>query len=78
MCHLIGQAAAQGARLALFPEALILAYPRGLGFGTVIGNRTEVGWRAYARYWDAAVDVPGPLTERIGEAAAASISRSAW
>jgi nitrilase len=67
---LIHEAAKAGARLALLPEALIPAYPRGLSFGVVVGSRTEAGRRAYARYWDASVEVPGPVTEAIGEAAA--------
>jgi nitrilase len=70
VCRLVAVAAAQGARLALFPEALIPAYPRGLSFGTVVGSRTEAGRRAYARYWDESVEIPGPITSAIGEAAA--------
>ena len=69
-CRLIQEAAKEGARLVLLPEAFIPAYPRGLSFGTVIGSRTEAGRRAYARYWDESVDVPGPVTQAIGEAAA--------
>lgn len=70
VCRLIHDAATQGARLILFPEALIPAYPRGLSFGTVVGSRSEAGRRAYARYWDESVEVPGSVTEAIGEAAA--------
>lgn len=68
-CQLIGAAAAEGARLVLLPEAFIPAYPRGLSFGTVVGNRTEAGRRAYARYWQESVEVPGPVTELISSAA---------
>lgn len=63
---LTAQAAAGGARLVLFPEAFIPAYPRGLSFGTVVGNRTDAGRRTFARYVANAVDVPGPTTERLG------------
>src|SRR5215211_936636 len=70
VCRLIREAAEQGARLVLLPEAFISAYPRGLSFGTVVGSRTESGRRAYARYWDESVDVPGTVTQAIGEAAA--------
>jgi len=42
-CDLINQAAEQGARLVLFPEAFVPAYPRGLSFGTVVGSRTPGG-----------------------------------
>jgi nitrilase len=38
-CRLTQEAAAQGAKLTLFPEAFVPAYPRGLSFGTVIGSR---------------------------------------
>jgi predicted amidohydrolase len=37
------EAAAKGARLALFPEAFVSAYPRGLDFGAVVGSRSEEG-----------------------------------
>lgn len=67
-CDLIGEAAAQGARVVLFPEALIPAYPWGLRFGTVVGGRTLPGRRTWARYWANAVEVPGPATQAIGRA----------
>ena len=68
-CRLITDAAAQGAQLILFPEAFIPAYPRGLGFGTVVGGRSEAGRRTWGRYWANSVDVPGPATEMLGAAA---------
>ncbi|MBI3998666.1 MAG: carbon-nitrogen hydrolase family protein [Armatimonadetes bacterium] len=67
--RLIGEAASGGARLVVFPEALIPAYPWGVRFGTRIGGRTLDGRRAWARYWANAVEVPGPATEAIGAAA---------
>lgn len=67
--QLVEQAVAQGARLILFPEAFIPAYPRGLSFGITIGNRTAEGRRLWQRYWENAVDVPGPATEQLGQAA---------
>lgn len=66
---LIGQAASMGARLLLFPEAFIPAYPRGLSFGTVVGERKPGGRETWQRYWANSVDVPGPVTVAIGEAA---------
>jgi nitrilase len=68
--ELIGQAAACGAQLILFPEVFIPAYPRGLSFGFLVGSRTEAGRRDWQRYFDNSVIVPGPETERIGAAAA--------
>lgn len=63
------EAAAQGARLILFPEAFVPAYPRGLSFGVTVGQRTPEGRRLWQKYWENAVDVPGPATERLGQAA---------
>lgn len=71
-CRLIREAAGQGARLILLPEAFIPAYPWGLRFGTAVGGRTLAGRKAWARYWANAVDVPGPATEAIGKAAKAA------
>jgi nitrilase len=68
-CQLTADAAAQGAQLLVFPEAFIPAYPRGLGFGTVVGSRSPSGRRTWERYWANAVDVPGPATETLGAAA---------
>jgi nitrilase len=68
-CQLIAEAAAQGAELMLFPEAFIPAYPRGLGFGTVVGSRSAAGRRTWERYWANAVEVPGPVTHALGQAA---------
>ena len=67
--HLVQEAAAQGVQLIVFPEAFIPAYPRGLSFGTVVGSRSEAGRRLWARYWANSVDVPGPITEVLAQAA---------
>ena len=67
-CRLILEAARQDAKLILFPEALIPAYPRGLSFGAVVGSRSSSGRRTWQRYWENAIDVPGPAIETIGEA----------
>ena len=67
--RLTAEAAATGAQLILFPEALIPAYPRGLGFGTVVGSRSPSGRLTWETYWSNAVDVPGPTTEALGAAA---------
>jgi nitrilase len=66
---LIREASAQGAKLLLFPEAFIPVYPRGLSFGMVVGSRSPEGRRLWGRYWENSVEVPGPVTEAIGEAA---------
>lgn len=65
----IKETARQGVGLLLFPEAFIPAYPRGLAFGTVVGDRTPEGRQTWQRYWENAVDVPGPVTRQLGKAA---------
>ena len=66
--RLIHEAAKQGARLIVFPEAFIPAYPWGVRFGTVVGSRTPAGRHAWARYWANAVEVPSTVTETLGKA----------
>lgn len=63
---LIGEAAAGGARLILFPEAFIGGYPRGLGFGTVVGSRSPQGRGQWLDYYRSAVEIPGPEVNTIG------------
>jgi len=68
-CRLTAEAARRGARLILFPEAFIPCYPRGLSFATTVGSRRPEGRRTWQAYWEGAVEVPGPVTERLGRAA---------
>jgi nitrilase len=67
--HWIAEAAAAGAKLVLFPEALIGGYPKGEDFGARVGWRTPEGRALFARYHECAIDVPGPVTERLAECA---------
>lgn len=69
---LTAEAAASGAQLVVFPEAFLSAYPRGLNFGAVVGSRTDAGREEYRRYWESAVDVPGPAVETLGQIAGES------
>jgi predicted amidohydrolase len=69
VAELTAEAAGQGAQLVLFPEAFIPAYPRGLGFGTVVGSRKPAGRQTFQRYWEQAVDLPGRAAAAIGAAA---------
>ena len=66
------EAAAKGASLVVFPEAFVSAYPRGLDFGAVVGNRTDEGRRDFQRYWESSVDVPGPAVDQLGRMARAN------
>ena len=69
--QLIAAAAATGARVVVFPEAFIGGYPKGLSYGLVIGARDSAGREEFRRYLECAITVPGPHTERLGQAAAA-------
>jgi nitrilase len=64
------QAAAQGARLVVFPEALLGGYPKGASFGAPIGMRRPEGRAAFAAYHKAAIDLDGPEVALLAEAAA--------
>ena len=68
---LIGQAAA-GADLVVFPEAFISAYPKGIDFGTVVGGRSAEGRIWFRKYFESAIDVPGPAVDALGAMARAN------
>jgi len=67
--ELAADAAGQGAELVLFPEAFVSAYPKGSSFGAAVGRRTPEGREEFRRYFESAVDVPGPAVELFGEMA---------
>jgi nitrilase len=62
-------AAGQGAELAVFPEAFVGGYPKGIDFGARVGSRTSEGRDWFRRYFDAAIALPGPELEQICAAA---------
>lgn len=45
--------------LVVMPEALLGGYPKGEGFGTLLGYRLQEGREAYARYFEQSITVPG-------------------
>jgi nitrilase len=63
------RAAKQGAKLVLFPEAMIAAYPKGAMFGSFLGGRTDEGRDLFGRYHDSASELPGPVSERLAQIA---------
>ncbi len=67
--QLAAEAAQRGAKLALFPEAFVCAYPKGLDFGARVGMRTREGREDFRRYFDSAVDVPGPAVDFMARVA---------
>jgi predicted amidohydrolase len=66
--RLLGEAAAQGARLAVLPETFVSIYP-----GNAWGRKAaEFGGfdELWERLWASSVDVPGPVVDRLVSACA--------
>jgi nitrilase len=72
LSDLTADAHRRDAKLTLFPEAFVSAYPRGHGFGAVIGMRSPEGREQFRLYWDSAVDVPGPHVDQLAGVAKAN------
>ncbi len=66
---LAADAARGGSQLLVFPEAFVSAYPKGLDFGARVGSRTPEGREDFRRYFESAVEVPGPAIDFLGEVA---------
>ena len=69
LVELTRDAAARAANIVVFPEAFVGGYPKGLDFGARLGSRSPEGRDDFRRYFESAIDVPGPETEAIGAAA---------
>jgi nitrilase len=69
--RLMAEASGMGAKVIVFPEAFIPGYPKGVSYGLVVGARDPAGREEFRLYLEAAIEVPGPQTQRLGEAAAA-------
>ncbi len=67
--NLVAEAARQRAELVVLPEAFVSAYPKGLDFGAVVGRRTREGREQFRRYFESAVEVPGPDVDRMAKLA---------
>jgi nitrilase len=63
------EAADLGCKLVVFPETFIPGYPAGLGFGTVVGSRTQAGRDQFKEYWQNSVEVPGIYTVKLAKCA---------
>ena len=68
--RLIGEAAATGAKVIVFPEAFITGYPKGLELRARRRRARSAGREEFRLYLEAAIEVPGPADAAIGEAAA--------
>jgi nitrilase len=72
-CALIAEAGAKGAKLIVLPEAFIPSYPSWV-WVLPITERAEIA-ALHRLMVEQAVQVPGPVTERLGDAARAA---GAW
>jgi len=69
MQRLTASAAKQGAQLAVFPEAFIGGYPKGINFGAQVGMRSPEGRVDFQRYFDSAITIAGPECDQMAEMA---------
>ena len=67
-CRLLGEAAAEGAELAVLPETFVSLYPSNAWARAAasFGGHDEL----WERMWASAVDVPGPLVDTLAAACA--------
>src|ERR1700730_129037 len=65
VCDAVGRAAAQGVKLAVFPETFIPYYP----YFSFVSPPVATG-KEHLRLYENAVTVPGPITQRLADMAA--------
>lgn len=63
------QASEKEAKIVLFPEAFIPAYPRGMHFGAKVGSRSDEGKEDFERYSKNSVPIPGPSMDKLSDIA---------
>ncbi len=66
-CELIATAAREGARLIVFPETFIPTYP--MWVWEIPSSETQLIAELHAELMAQSVEIPGPATERLGQAA---------
>jgi len=66
---LVRRATEQGAELVVMPEGYVSAYPVGLDFGARVGLRQPKGRDDFRRYYESAMEVPGPACDALGKIA---------
>src|SRR3954449_8909562 len=65
--RLLGEAADEGARLAVLPECFVSLYPSGSWAGST-NTWNGVFDELWERMWESSVDVPGPVLDRLAAA----------
>lgn len=68
----LAKAKADGSQLAVFPEAFIGGYPKGVDFGVRVGSRGDAGRELYRLYADNAVELGSARFDALSEAVAAN------
>jgi nitrilase len=72
-CSLIAKAAQEGAGLIVFPESFLPVYPHSGLWGRGLSRfGAPEAKGAFARFHRNSVEIPGPVTERLGRAARAA------
>lgn len=66
-CRLARQS---GASLAVFPEAFVGGYPKGITFGTHVGSRSDAGREQFRQYFESAIEATGVESTRLAQIAA--------
>src|SRR5215510_10200946 len=69
LAALVSDCGNRRARLAVFPEAFVGGYPKGMQFGASLGIRTPEGRDEFRAYFNSAIAVPGSETETISTVA---------
>ena len=69
LAELAREAATQGADIAVFPEAFVGGYPKGLDFGARLGSRSPEGREDFRRYYESAIALPGPQSASLAATA---------
>jgi nitrilase len=69
LAGLTAEAAGQGARLLVFPEAFIPAYPSSVWAKALAGWVTPGAKEAFALLARESIEIPGPAVDRLGEIA---------
>src|ERR671937_1102335 len=69
LADLAAEARANGAELAVFPEAFVPAYPSSVWAKALAGWADPNAKAAFARLAEQSIAVPGPDAERLGEIA---------
>ncbi len=69
LAGLAAEAAGNGARLVVFPEAFVPAYPSSIWARALAGWAEEGAKEAFAMFAREAVEIPGPAERRLGEVA---------